>query len=54
MTKDGIINLLNKNIKQIENERNLDLNNTSYWAGVKEGLLRAKSFIGMLDKDNNR
>ena len=59
MTKDGVMNLLNKRIEQIE--RNLKIpnnqhytDNADYWTGYKHGLIVAKELVGMLDKENNR
>ena len=62
MTKDGVMNLLNKRIEQIERNLNLPDNplyphytdNIEYWTGYKHGLIIAKELVGMLDKENNR
>lgn len=52
MTKDEIIVLINKKIKDARHEAKLFVGNDSYFAGIQEGLRRAKEIVGMLDKNN--
>lgn len=59
MTKEQIIELLNRKIKEaIKTSEQDHGHNTVWWcdyySGVAEGLKEAKSIIGMLDKQNNR
>ena len=54
MTKEDIMNLLNKKIEQAKDECKIFKNSDEYYAGVIEGLKQAKEIVGMLDKENNR
>ena len=54
MTKDGVMNLLNKKIENAEENRKRYNNCDEYYYGVIEGLKQAKEVVGMLDKENNR
>lgn len=52
MTKDEIMALINKRIKDAENEAKIFVGNDSYFSGIQEGLRRAREIVGMLDKNN--
>jgi hypothetical protein len=52
MTKDEIITLINKRIENAKIEAKLFVGNDSYFAGIQEGLRRAREIVGMLDKNN--
>ena len=54
MTKDGVMNLLNKKIENAEENRKRYTDYGGYYYGVIEGLKQAKEIVGMLDKENNR
>lgn len=54
MTKDGVMNLLNKRIEIAEENRKRYTNCDEYYYGVIEGLRQAKEIVGMLDNENNR
>lgn len=52
MTKDEIIVLINRKIKDAKHQEKLFVGNDSYFAGIQEGLRRARQIVGMLDKNN--
>lgn len=54
MTKEQVMNLLNKKIENAEENRKRYNNCDEYYYGVIEGLKQAKEVVGMLDKENNR
>jgi hypothetical protein len=52
MTKDEIMALINKRIEDAKYEAMIFVGNDSYFAGIQEGLRRAREIVGMLDKNN--
>jgi hypothetical protein len=52
MTKDEIMVLINKRIEDAKHEAKIFVGNDSYFAGIQEGLRRAREIVGMLDKNN--
>lgn len=54
MTKEQVMNLLNKKIENAEENRKRYTNCDEYYYGVIEGLKQAKEIVGMLDNENNR
>lgn len=52
MTKDEIMALINKRIKDAETQSKIFVGNDSYFAGIQEGLRQAIEIVGMLDKKN--
>ena len=54
MTKEQVMNLLNKRIENAEENRKRYTNCDEYYYGVIEGLKQAKEIVGMLDNENNR
>lgn len=52
MTKDEVLILIDKRIEQAKKEEALILGNSSYYIGVKRGLLQAKELVEMIGSSN--
>lgn len=52
MTKDEIMVLIERKIKNAKIEAKIFVGNDSYYAGIQEGLRQAREIVGMIDKNN--
>ena len=52
MTKDEVMALIERKIKDAKIEAKIFVGNDSYYAGIQEGLRQAREIVGMLDKNN--
>lgn len=54
MTKDDVMLLIDKRLEHIKKEENVFPGNSSYYSGLKRGLLQAKELVGMIGTANTK
>lgn len=52
MTKEEVMILIDKRIEHTKKEEALFPGNSSYYTGIKRGLLQAKELVGMIGPSN--
>lgn len=52
MTKDEVMALIERKIKNAKIEAKIFSGNDNYYAGIQTGLKQAREIVGMLDKNN--